>query len=359
MHFSSNSFSANEYNKIDFRYISESVDGVKGTIKASPLDFRVEEILSRDFQSHGKHIYLKLEYCDYATKDVERFLSKIFQVHPKEIGHAGLKDANSTIKQTFSVLVEKNVLAESAIRTELENLGIVLWNVNFADKKLRVGELHGNMFTIRLRLDYLVHSKGEIESRVESITDIILKNGIPNFFGLQRFGSKMDNHLKGREILLGKRVANNKWMHNLFVSAYQSFLFNRYLKRRMDEKCFDIELSGDIPKGYLIENSSGDLIQKFTFTGPLYGKKYLKSRDLSLEFEDRILQDELEFLTSQGIPNVGKECLFDRVDGDRRIAKILLEKISIEWCDSDLIFKFFMPKGAYATTLLNEYLRLC
>jgi tRNA pseudouridine13 synthase len=46
-----------------------------------------------------------------------------------------------------------------------------------------------------------------------------------------------------------------------------------------------------------------------------------------------------------------------RLDGSRRPARLFLDDLSIESHPEGLLFTFALPKGAYATTVLREFMK--
>jgi tRNA pseudouridine13 synthase len=73
----------------------------------------------------------------------------------------------------------------------------VLW-ADLHTNKLRQGHLKGNRFSIKVRatdMSRALHAK--------RVLDQLVRLGVPNAFGEQRFGAMLNNHLVGRELILG------------------------------------------------------------------------------------------------------------------------------------------------------------
>ena len=47
-----------------------------------------------------------------------------------------------------------------------------------------------------------------------------------------------------------------------------------------------------------------------------------------------------------------------RLDGSRRPGRLFVEEISLESRPQGLVFTFTLPKAAYATTLLREFMKV-
>lgn len=71
-----------------------------------------------------------------------------------------------------------------------------------ADRAPKLGELHGNRFRVRVReLDV---DADEARARAEAVLDALADVGIPNYYGIQRFGAvRPVSHTVGRHILQG------------------------------------------------------------------------------------------------------------------------------------------------------------
>ena len=66
--------------------------------------------------------------------------------------------------------------------------------------KLRTGHLRGNRFTVTLR-----GVAADAASRAAAIVARLEAEGLPNFYGAQRFGRQGDNARRGLELLGGAR----------------------------------------------------------------------------------------------------------------------------------------------------------
>ena len=92
------------------------------------------------------------------------------------------------------------------------------------------------------------HREG-IEARVEQI----LRLGIPNYFGAQRFGNRGDNEELGKLILDGRGPRLSRRRLRLVLNAVQSALFNDVLAERIRGQSFSQALAGDL----MIKTESG------------------------------------------------------------------------------------------------------
>ncbi|UZE92826.1 MAG: tRNA pseudouridine(13) synthase TruD [Methanosarcinales archaeon] len=172
--------------------------GIGGKIRQQIEDFYVEEITSREEGAEGKYLILELTKRDWDTHHLIRELSRALGVSQKRFGFAGTKDKRALTKQKISIW---DVNEDALKRINLP--GVELRVVGRSNKKVVLGNLWGNKFRIVIR--DVESSLDVVKERVKSITDEIAQmGGIPNFFGMQRFGVQRPvTHLVGEAIVRG------------------------------------------------------------------------------------------------------------------------------------------------------------
>ena len=337
-------------------------------------DFVVEEVPLYDWSGEGEHLVLKVRKKDLTTWDMVRILSEHLGVKVRDIGYAGLKDKDGMTMQF--VTMPKKGLEEKIESFSHDKIKIL--EKTYHNNKLRIGHLKGNKFFLRLKK--VLPSNATILS---SLLEQIKKNGIPNYFGYQRFGRDRNNFSIGKEILEGVRRERNKKMKNFYISAYQSHLFNLWLSKRVEisklfngfkedelntlfnysnetikqikaQKNFCKILPGDIMHHYPhgrafmtndIEEDSGRFYEKdITLTGLLAGKKPIKADGIAGNLERDFFDECDEYL--------------DKMTGSRRLAWIFPTHIEYKYREDEAQFdlNFFLPKGSYATVFLEELL---
>lgn len=62
----------------------------------------------------------------------------------------------------------------------------------------------------------------------------IKTNGLPNYFGNQRFGTDGTNWIDGKKILEGELKIRDRKTREFLIGSYQSYLFNQWLSKRME-----------------------------------------------------------------------------------------------------------------------------
>jgi len=191
--------------------------------RQSARDFVVDEIPLYPFSGEGEHLVLHVRKKNLSTWQMLDIFSNHLGIKARDIGYAGLKDKNAQTKQYISILKKFEPMLEN-----FEHEGIKILEKQYHNNKIRIGHLKGNRFFIRIK-KVNPTSAMKIQEALKSIK----KNGMPNYFGFQRFGNDGENYLKGKEILEGTLKEKNRKLHQFYINSYQSYLFNAWLSRRI------------------------------------------------------------------------------------------------------------------------------
>lgn len=182
--------------KIGIDLYTTKTPGIGGTLRQQTEDFRVIEITNREEGTEGKYLIVELTKQNWETHHLIRDLTRILRISQKRIGFAGTKDKRAVTTQKISIYdVEEEAVQNVHLKdTELKILGR-------SNKSLELGDLIGNEFIITVR-DIDIDEK-ELESRLSQTTASIKEQGgIPNFFGIQRFGAlRPITHVVGESIV--------------------------------------------------------------------------------------------------------------------------------------------------------------
>jgi tRNA pseudouridine13 synthase len=176
-------------------YVTDDIPGVGGVIKQRPEDFLVDEIPLYQPAGSGEHIYMLVQKKGLSTLELISMLSTHFAVQRSAVGYAGLKDKHAITRQVISIHAPGKTYADyPMIRDDRVS---VLWADQHTNK-LRSGHLRGNRFSIRIRQ---VNPLGVLPAR--RMLERLVREGVPNRFGEQRFGLIENNHVIGRHIVAG------------------------------------------------------------------------------------------------------------------------------------------------------------
>jgi tRNA pseudouridine13 synthase len=334
--------------------------------KQSKDDFVVTEVALYEFSGEGEHLIVKIRKKDLSTWDMVQILSDAIGCKSRDIGYAGLKDKNAMTIQHISM----HRSFEEKLKA-FEHPQIKILETTYHNNKIRVGHLKGNKFFIRLKrvLDRDV-------VKLESVLKQIEEYGMPNYFGFQRFGIEGDNHIKGQEISEGTRNERNRKLKQMFLNAYQSYLFNMWLSKRIEiSKLIEAFEPKEISEKLRIEVDTlkaikkqkhplkifeGDLMEHYPY-GRLFYVEELESEANKFFQRDRVPTGLLagkKSKTAQGYPRQIEE-EFDKKtisDGTRRYAWVFPTDISHNYNEEKNHFEveFTLPKGSYATELIRE-----
>jgi tRNA pseudouridine13 synthase len=326
--------------------------GSGGRLRASPEDFRVDEVPAYLPTGSGPHLYLRVEKRNRTTPDVLRHLARVLGVPERDAGYAGLKDREAVTAQWLSFPVARDPDPAS-----LAGPGLAVLEVSRHANKLRPGHVRANRFDVVVR--------GGDLGRARCCAAALADRGLPNYFGPQRFGAGGRNAAVGRSLLLGERTpetgraARDRFLRRLCISAYQALLFNRWLSERMADGLFSTALAGDVLKKldtgglFTCEDPAldGPRVARFEVTpaGPMFGHKLRPASGEPLAREERLLA--AEGITLAGFARGGGEA-----EGTRRAARLPIP-IALEPVEDGYRARFELPKGGYATVVMRELMK--
>lgn len=295
-------------------------------------DFVVNEQLGFSPSGEGEHIMIEVLKRDDNTPWVAKQIARLAGVKPMDVGYCGMKDRRAVTRQWFSVYLPK----DKDIEWQQLN-GETMQVLSFArhHRKLRRGEHLANQFLIRLR--QVSGAQSDTDRRLASID----RQGVPNYFGEQRFGQQLSNlHLVDELFARNTRIKQKPQPHHLqqqkgmVLSAARSWLFNSVLAARLDAGNWQDPLPGE-PEAYS--------------SGPLWGRGRARVLEDALAFEARVLQpwqDWCDGLEHSGL-NQERRALVQRAVG-----------LQWRWEGTDLQLEFSLPPGQFATSILREIARL-
>jgi tRNA pseudouridine13 synthase len=329
--------------------LTADLPGLGGRVKVELEDFEVEEIPAYAPSGTGDFLYLWIEKRDMGAEYFQRQVARRLDIPPGEIGTAGLKDRRAVARQMVSVpaAVEPRL-------NQLEGEGIRVLNVSRHSNKLRPGHLHGNRFRL------LIRDARRDEECLDTILRRLREQGLPNYYGRQRFGRDGETLQLGLALLTGQkppRPVRNPFLRKLALSAAQAGLFNAYLASRVTDGLFRTVLPGDVmaklPFGGLFvaddtvtEQARFDARETVT-AGPIFGRKTFPAAAEAARREEDILHT-LQ-LSGASFAGFGK-----LLQGTRRHNCIYVNDLSANWEVAGLRLSFTLPAGSYATILLGE-----
>jgi tRNA pseudouridine13 synthase len=329
----------------DYAYLS-SPPASTAIIRTEPDDFQVCEIPLFEPEGEGEHVFIRIRKTGENTDWVARQLANFAQVPPKDVSYAGKKDRHAVTEQWFCVRFPGTRLLNWKMfnRDTIEVL-----DFKRHPRKLRLGNLAGNRFSIRLRN---LTNEADFLSRVEHV-----KNGVPNYFGEQRFGHHGGNLDKGIALLKGEYQERQRHKKGLYISAVRSWVFNHLISERIQKGLFSTPMVGDV----MMLNGSNSVFvadqvdteledrlknRDILLTAPLWGRgRSLVDADAKA-FEASTLAPYAEIL--ERLEHLG-------LNQERRAAVLYPEGLRVEKeQEGQWVVHFSLPAGAFATTVLRE-----
>ena len=175
------------------RYLTGDLPGTGGRIKERPEDFRVTEVPLYHPSGAGTHVYLLVEKTGVGSLEAADAVARALGRPRHVVGMAGLKDAQSVARQWMSL---EHVDIDKAMHLDLP--GVRVLAVSRHRNKLKVGHLAGNRFEVRIR-----GCRPGARGAAARVLEVLQARGVPDWFDYQRFGRRADNHLLGRDLVLG------------------------------------------------------------------------------------------------------------------------------------------------------------
>lgn len=333
-------------------------DSVESTsvysIRNEPEDFVVIEKPMYLPTGEGGHTFLYVEKRGRTTEQVANELARASGVSARDVGYAGRKDRHALTSQWFSL---PDLDPENALAFELTSATVL--EARRHGHKLKTGHLRGNRFEIVLR------GQGDSFELVTERAAEILRRGLPNRYGEQRFGMKGDNANEARKLLAGGKPPRDRRAARFLVSALQSEIFNAVLDERAET--FDRVELGDLAR---VEESGGlfwvdDLERELpraeafeiSATGPIFGTKVRAPKGYVAEIECRVFE-RFGLPTDPADPDKPLKLKLPRgirARGTRRPLRVLPSDLKITALDGGegLRLECGLPPGAYVTVLLD------
>lgn len=317
-------------------------------IRQLPEDFQVMEIPLLEPDGDGEHVWLWIRKRGENTQRVAEQLSTHAGVHPRQVSYAGMKDRHAVTEQWFSVHLPGR---EEPDWSAMDSDTLTVLRQARHSRKLRRGTLKGNRFSITLR--DITGDRPPVEQRLLRVRD----QGVPNYFGEQRFGRGGSNLYTADSLFKKPKMRLSRNKRGLVLSAARSFLFNQLLSARVQAGNWNTPIPGDAMQlqgshSYFIADTidaglmSRVASQDVHPTGPLHGRGDSPVKADSLALENALLGTYADWC--EGLEHAG-------LVQDRRALRLGVPDLAWQWTDAgELVLDFSLPAGAYATSVLRE-----
>ncbi len=323
-----------------------------GTIRTKPEDFRVTELNDIELSGEGEHLWLTIQKTSNNSIWVAKQLANVCQVPQKKVAFAGQKDRHAITQQWFSIQLPK-ITDTDKIQSALGH-GIQIIKSGKHSRKIKIGQLDANAFEIVIR--DISGDKQQIEKNITNIK----ANGVPNYFGAQRFGHDMGNISKCQDWFAGNYKVKSRNLKSLLISTARSHIFNLIVAKRIEQNIWDKCIDGDVlqlNKSHSwfpsCDASSDEIVKRLTefdihLTAAMWGDDAVQSQGQCAQLENSI---------AKIFPVYQKGFEKFRLKQDRRAMRVCPMDFDFCWqSDNTLKLNFKLLPGAYATGIMREIL---
>ncbi len=410
--------------------------GTGGVIRQQIEDFVVEELTNRTEITNGNYLIVELTKRNWDTHRLIRELSRRLRVSQDRFGWAGTKDKRALTKQRISIW---DMREEELGRVRLKDVELNV--IGRSNKKISLGDLWGNKFKITVRNIELTID--ETLSRVRSISQELEKGAPNFFGVQRFGENRPVTHIVGEAILRGdfkeaaltyiarpfpeepdevKRARQYVWetgdlkeglkiypvrlqferammnhlisrpddftgafrvlspnLQKMFLHAYQSYIFNIILSRRIraglsiheaypgDIVCFKNEMGmPDTSRLQKVTEDNLDGINNLINRGRAFVTAPLVGYDTDFA-AGRPGEIERDAVRERNIDVAGFKVPAMPELSSKGLRREIVLPFKPEYSAAEdevnpgrtkLMLEFSLQKGGYATTVLREYMKL-
>lgn len=319
-----------------------------GVLKASPEDFVVVEDLGFAPDGEGEQLLVRIVKKGCNTRFVADALAKFLKVPAREVSFAGQKDKFAVTEQWICVRLPGKEMPDLSGFT-LEGCQVLEYARH--KRKLRTGALKGNRFTLVLRD---ISHRDELEQRLGAVKT----DGVPNYFGPQRFGRGGSNLIQARVWAQNNTPLRDRNKRSFALSAARSALFNLLVSERLKKPDFNQVVDGDAlqlaGRGSWFVATTEELAElqrrvndkELMITAALPGSGEWGTQREALAFEQAAVAAETEL---QAL------LVREKVEAARRAMLLYPQQLSWNWWDDVTVeIRFWLPAGSFATSVVRE-----
>lgn len=320
-----------------------------GQLKANFADFYVKEKLGYELTGEGEFVAVNIRKTNANTVFVGEKLAQFAGISAKQMSYAGLKDRHAITEQWFCLHLAGK---ETPDFNQFQLEGVEVLAVTRHNRKIRVGSLAGNTFSLLLRD---VVETDELNQRLAQICTF----GFPNYFTEQRFGRDGHNLSQAIRWAEGEIKVKDRKKRSFYLSATRSEVFNMIVSERIQLGLQNTVLANDILQ---LSGSNSWFVAQEAECSAL--QERLLSRDLLLTApligDDSLIQtvNEIEKNRVEQYANLVNLMQQERTNTARRA--MFCQPQEFCWCyqPEGLKLDFFLNAGSYATALVRELITL-
>jgi len=382
-------------------------------LKQLPEDFQVEERTDVRAGVEGPFAFYRMEKRGWSTPDALAAVRRRWKIDLRRLSYGGLKDRHACSVQYLTIF--------HGPRRRLHHQGVTVEYLGQVATPYTSRDIRANAFRLALR-DLEPSSQAGIDRALEEIR----RQGVPNYYDDQRFGSvSADHEFIAKHLVFGrfeealrlalashyehdrapqkkeKAILNRHWndwkqckaelprgharslvdylvshptdfrgamarmrpeLKGLYLSAYQSYLWNRMLARWLNTHCLPEQLMtvplrlGEVPMHRGLEEPVFQQLAGLSLPLPSARTK-LEPGDPRVELVQAVLAAEGLEMSGMKVKGV-RELFFSRGE---RTALCLPAELEFEWGEDEkhsgklkLTLSFELARGSYATLLVKR-----
>lgn len=322
---------------------------IRAGFKREPEHFIVDEVLGFEPGGGGEHLWLHIEKRNENTDQLARRLARWAAVKPMEVSYSGMKDRFAVTRQWFSIQLPG--ARQKAI--DLATCPATVLAHAFHSRKLKRGTHKLNRFEI-----LLTDVQGE-RAGIDARLHWIAEHGVPNYFGAQRFGRAGDN-IAQAEAMFGGAAKPAPHLRSILLSAARSHIFNAVVSARVEDGSWLVPMAGDVcsldgsGSVFAYDAADASIASRMQagdvhLSGPLWGR--LEAGANGSASADTAA---LELAIAQRYPVLQQGLEAVGMTMERRALRLMPRELANTWQGNDLLLRFCLTKGAFATTVLRE-----
>ncbi len=321
---------------------------IQGRIRRRCADFQVFEILGFEPDGEGNHQLFQLEKTGITTPELVAIMARAAGLPRRDIGYCGLKDKYAVTRQWISVPVAGR--ADWDWTPDAAAPVKVLARARHR-RKLRPGSHRANAFQIRIC--EIAGCRDELDACLGKIA----REGVPNYFGAQRFGRGGQNLARADAMLRGELRPRDRHLRGVYLSALRARLFNAVVSARVARGSWHRLLRGDCAmldgtrSVFRIDDVDSQLAARAAAgdihpTGPLFGAGDSMVRATARAVESAALAEHAD--RCAGLARLG-------VRAARRSLRMRVRDLGWDWEPDDALWvSFVLDRGQFATSVVRE-----
>ncbi len=328
---------------------------VKGELKREPADFKVAEHMPVTPSGDGEHVWILIRKTQLNTEQVAKQIASLSGTSNKSVSYSGRKDFQAITDQWFSVWLPGMPEPDWE---QLNGDKLEVLQLARHQRKLRLGTHTSNHFELRIR--EVQDDRAEIDEKWSQIST----QGVPNYFGSQRFGRHGNNLAKVSALFAGQVKVRDRRQRGLLLSSARSFLFNECLSHRVTDHSWLTLAQGepallDGSESYFHAEDASENDPELAArldardihpTCPLPGIAKVGSDDSchSFQAENAVLKDHSDLLGG---------LVAAKLESARRATRCLPMNASFDCSEGSVHLKFSLQRGQFATSVVRELIR--